>query len=461
MFMLRSVENFIKLIISLLQHLLSVGGLIVNLVKLFFYTSNKACRTINGRGVASFFCLVILLGSSTSIQAQNFDVEIGPVYGHYTDSSRNFWMLVRPHLEDYPGNDWISTFNADLFAYFNQNTPYNLDRVERTSMIKDRYVLIRGCLDVRVPQKAPQDLSFLVGSCAFPYPFVFWSGKRKEVIFNSMTRQEKDFMIWMGDNVYYLFGNWKQPKKMHQVHLKMRTKPALQALLESCPHYAIWDDHDFGANNSDSSYSGRFESLEMFKNYWPNPYYGLDTAPGVFCHFSHADADFFMLDARFYASAKSMLGQAQTNWLKAQLKASKANFKFVISGTQILPDNPSGEDLGDFGTARQELLDFLEKEQITGIIFLSGDRHYGELLKLERPNQYPLYEMTSSPMTSVVNPAYTRDNPIRENETLVLDLNFGKVQLLGDADNRRCRLALFDRLGQRFWQRDILLSDLR
>ena len=33
-------------------------------------------------------------------------------------------------------------------------------------------------------------------------------------------------------------------------------------------------------------------------------------------------------------------------------------------------------------------------------MFLSGDRHFTELLKVERPGTYPLYEFTSSPLTS-------------------------------------------------------------
>jgi len=405
--------------------------------------------------------LLLLLGLNVQSFAQNFDVEIGPIYGHYTDTTRHFWMLVKTYPQNDPLVDWVTEFNVDLYEYFEQFTEERVQKIERSSMLKDRYIIVSGVLDIKQPKTTPTDISFLLGSCAFPYPFAFWGGKDKEIIFDAMSKHDKDFMLWMGDNVYYLLGEWKQKEKMHKKNLKMRFKPKLRKLLESCPQYATWDDHDFAGNNEDGTYSGKYQSLEIFKDYWVNPYYGTDSTLGVFCHFSHSDADFFMLDTRFHANDSSMLGEGQTKWLKTKLEASTANFKFIVSGTQILSDNPSGEDLGDFANSRAELLDFLEKKNIKGVIFLSGDRHYGELVKLEREGAYPLYEMTSSPLTSLVNPGYTKVNPLRLPETLVLDLNFGKIHLFGHGENRRCRLELLNKTGGLFWQRDIFLSEIQ
>lgn len=393
--------------------------------------------------------------------AQNFDVAIGPIYGHYTDSTRNFWILLNPYNQDDRIRDWTTQLNSDLYKYFETKINKKIIKITYSNVVGDGYVLVNGV--VKEPKLLPekQDITFLIGSCAFPYPFTFWSGKNKEVIFESMAKQDKDFMIWMGDNVYYLFGEWKDKAKMHQKNLKMRFNPKLRGLLESCPQYAIWDDHDYGPNDSDTHYGGKYESLKIFKEYWLNPSYGLDSAAGVFCHFSQADADFFLLDARFYATDSTMLGTTQMEWLKTSLKASKANFKFIVSGTQVLADNPSGEDLGDFGNERKNLLDFLQKENITGVIFFSGDRHYAEMMKLEREGTYPLYEMTSSPLTSLINPSTSKNNPTRLDNTLVRALNFGKIHLIGEGENRQCRLELMDKNGQIFWKQEIRLSDLR
>lgn len=403
----------------------------------------------------------LLLMNQLSLSAQNFDIEVGPIYGHYTDSTQHFWMLVSPSEQENYLLDWVTQFNASIYEYFETYTDTRVQKIEHSTVVMKSYVMVKGILSKKKPQRSSQNISFLLGSCAFPYPFGFWNGRQREVIFETMTKHDKDFMLWMGDNVYYLFGEWKQKKSMHKKNLKMRFNPRLRAFLESCSQYAIWDDHDYAGNNANGDYQGKYESLEMFKNYWSNPYYGTKDTKGIFCHFSHADADFFLLDSRFHATDSSMLGKEQNHWLQERLKQSNANFKFIVSGTQILPDNPNGEDLGDFGNSRAELLAFLERENIKGVIFLSGDRHYGELMKMERGDAYPLYEMTSSPLTSLVNPGYTKDNSIRVSETLVLDLNFGKIHLFGYGENRRCRLELFGRDGTLFWQHDIFLKELQ
>ncbi len=363
-----------------------------------------------------FLWIGVWMSSWNAVQAQDFEVLAGPIYGHYTDSSRHFWMAVAPHQEQLPYAEWISSLNADLYAYFTAYEGAEVQRVTRSNLVLNRYVLVQGTVDYK-PSRNDNNLTFLLGSCAFPYPFMFWRAGDRELIFDKMTAHDKDFMIWMGDNVYYLNGEWRTRQRMHQKNLRMRFNTRLDKFLKSCP--------------------------------------------GVFCHFSQQDADFFLLDARFHARDSSMLGASQTQWLFQQLKASTANFKFIVSGTQILPDNPMGEDMGDFGDDREGLLRFLSEENITGVIFLSGDRHYGELMRLDREGDYPLYEMTSSPLTSLVNPGYTRNNPLRQPETLAIVANFGKVELLGTGKKRFCRLALFDKQGQLLWQEDVLLKDLQ
>ena len=404
--------------------------------------------------------IMVICSHTNTSQAQDFEVLAGPIYGHYTDSSRHFWMAVRAN-QQIPNSEWISSFNADLYAYFEIHKGIRVKKVTRSNLVLGHYILVQGIVEQQPPVNADNNLTFLLGSCAFPYPFMFWQAGDREFIFDVMAEHEKDFMIWMGDNVYYLNGEWRKRQKMHQKNLRMRFNTHLDTFLKSCPQYATWDDHDFGDNNAGSKHRYKYAALEIFKQYWNNPYAGLDTVPGVFCHFSQKDADFFLLDARFHAKDSTMLGTAQTQWLQEQLKKSTANFKFIVSGTQILADNPSGEDMGDYGNEREQLLDFLETEKITGVIFLSGDRHYGELMKMERETAYPLYEMTSSPLTSWVNPGYTKKNPLRQSSTLALTENFGKIELLGEGMNRFCRLNLFDKTGALLWSRDVFLSDLQ
>ncbi len=379
--------------------------------------------------------------------------------GHFTNTSQHFWMMLQSS-ERKSQEQSLPNFNSYLNNYFKEKGQ-SIQTITDCRYLNKGRVIVSGILNCQKQSIAKQNWSFLIGSCAFPYPFAVWSGRKKEIIFEAMEAVEKDFMIWMGDNVYYMSGAWKNKDRMHRINHKMRLKPGLHKFLTSCPQYAIWDDHDYGPNNSDAANIYKYNSLDIFKSYWPNPSYGLDTVPGIFTCFSQQDADFFLLDSRFHASDSSMLGKAQFEWLIKKLKTSTANFKFIVSGTQILINNPFGEDLGDFGNAKQKLLAAIKQQKISGVLFLSGDRHYGEILKLEQKNQYPLYEITSSPLTSILNPAYTQDSLVRVPNTLIMQQNFARLSISGKGFQRKCRVDFYNKNGAFILGQDIFLRALQ
>jgi alkaline phosphatase D len=46
------------------------------------------------------------------------------------------------------------------------------------------------------------------------------------------------------------------------------------------------------------------------------------------------------------------------------------------------------------------MMDFLKENRINGVVFLTGDRHHSEIIKVDRPGTYSLYDVTVSPLTS-------------------------------------------------------------
>ena len=75
--------------------------------------------------------------------------------------------------------------------------------------------------------------------------------------------------------------------------------PELQPLMRSTAMFAIWDDHDFGPNNSDRTWKWKDVAFEVFREYFPGDY-GLPGAAGCFHKFSWGDIDVFMLDDRSF-----------------------------------------------------------------------------------------------------------------------------------------------------------------
>lgn len=325
-------------------------------------------------------------------------------------------------------------------------------------------------------QPAP-DFTFALGSCAYlnDPPFdrpgrPYGSGS---AIFDTIAEQRPAFMLWLGDNVYTREADWLSPDGLRYRNAFNRQTPSLQRLLNSTHHYAIWDDHDYGPDNSDRTFRWRQESLDIFRDYWANPPMGTLETPGAFSRFEWGDVDFFLLDNRFYRSpnlwdgpGKEMLGAAQLRWLQEALVSSKATFKIVAVGSQVVNDmlyDTSWQEMWQlFAEEKQSFLDFLVEQRVEGVLFLTGDRHHSELLKLERPGSYPLYDYTSSPLTAgTANAKEEADNPLRVPGTFVQHRhNFGMITVSGPADDRRLLLRAMASDGTEFWHHEISRSEL-
>ena len=75
-------------------------------------------------------------------------------------------------------------------------------------------------------------------------------------------------------------------------------------------------------------------------------------------------------------------------------------------------------------------------------------------MKLDRGQKYPLYEITSSPMTSIVNIVHTANNPYRIEHTLVMDQNYVKIEVLDLKDNiAKLVVAMKGKNGEIFWEK--------
>ncbi len=271
------------------------------------------------------------------------------------------------------------------------------------------------------PSFPPGQFTLAFGSCAHQGRFP------KQPIWEAIAREKPDCFLFLGDNIYLPKKEKDFPDTREAVvelyrdlYDKNRQLPELQPLLRSTMTYAIWDDHDFGPNNCDRTWKWKDVALQVFKEYFPGEYglpltsapaevKGLPDAPGIFYRFAWGDIDVFMLDGRSFrdpnksAERKTMLGERQMAWLKEGLAASKATFKLVVSGNQVLSDATVYETWGGlFREERDAFLRWLWDSRIEGVIFVSGDVHFGEVLRRSDPEKKgpDLWEITSSPLAN-------------------------------------------------------------
>lgn len=317
----------------------------------------------------------------------------------------------------------------------------------------------------------PPEIKFAIASCFYVNEEVYdrpgepYGGNFE--ILDVLYDKHPEFMVWMGDNVYLREADWYSRSGILKRYTHTRSYPALQKLLASTHHYATWDDHDFGINNSDRSMWNKETTLEAFKLFWANPSFGVYGNPGVTTYFQWGDLDFFLMDDRYYRSPehrtettdREVLGEAQVEWLIDNLTTSYAPFKFVVIGTPFLNPNAGGENHATYPEERKKILDMIAVENIRGVIFLTGDVHRSELTKLERKNNYPLYEFTISPLTA--GPSRVYPNDARVEGTVVTDRSFGLFNVSGPRKDRTLTCQVFDWQGNERWSVSINENELR
>ncbi len=245
---------------------------------------------------------------------------------------------------------------------------------------------------------------------------------------------EPDFFIYLGDTVYT--DSFLRPTGPAQtladyraVYRVNRSYPALTNLFAAVSSYAIWDDHEIqndfaGQTVSPARYAtGRQAFLEYM------PLGGTGLPAGAECagaplfrafHWGQ-DVDVIILDERscrsadvgascvdqsgiedpaptlpsaarlllglpaipplgcrdaIAASNRTMLGASQKAAFKDALRNSTARFKFVINQVPIQQYYLGPYDRWEgYAAERQEILNFIRSQQISNVIFLSGDAH--------------------------------------------------------------------------------------
>jgi alkaline phosphatase D len=304
--------------------------------------------------------------------------------------------------------------------------------------IPDRYLkMLKPFRFETAPQPGSDaDLRIVFGSCPK------YQDDRIQPIWPWVEHYEPDIMFWIGDNVY---ADALDPEIIREEMRRQRDVPALQPILHSTSHLAIWDDHDFGLNNHDRTNPVKDGAYEVFREYWPNPSYGLPDVKGIFFNYTWGRVDFFFLDGRWYRDPdeapdtpdKTMLGAEQFAWLTAELESSTAVFKVLVSGSGwSKAKGPGGDSWAAFLHERNRLFDFIRDREITGVVMMSGDSHIGELNVIPWSDKggYDLYDMVSSPLAQVTPDSWLERRPERRIWPVYFEgSNFGVVDFfMGD-----------------------------
>lgn len=273
-------------------------------------------------------------------------------------------------------------------------------------------------------------------------------------IYTAIHEHKPDLMIWLGDNTYLREADWNSMTGILNRYTHTRSTTEMQPLLANTHHYAVWDDHDFGPNDSDKGFWNKANTLKAFEYFWGNPSVGVHDIEGAITSFQWGDVDFFLLDNRWYRDpnkrikeSKTQLGEKQIQWLFDNLSSSLGSFKVVVLGGQFLSTAGLFETYTNYGFAeeRQRIIDYIYEQNIKNVIFLTGDVHFTELSVLKAEGKPTIWDMTFSPFNSGANnKGESWNNALRVPGTVVGERNFGKVRFYGTADERKMEISSYD-----------------
>ena len=311
----------------------------------------------------------------------------------------------------------------------------------------------------RTAPAGPRDFRVAFGSCCRT------QGDDRQRIFSVVQQLEPDLFLWLGDNIY---GDSDQAAIHADLYRRGREVESLIPLLRSTPQLAIWDDHDFGYNDSDGKNPAKAAILKNFKRYWANPSYGEADNPGIYFKYSYGAVDFFMLDNRYHRdpsefpepAGRTMLGKRQKEWLKAGLAASRAPFKVLASGGgwSTAEREPGGDSWAVYLSERNEILDFIRDRGITGVFCISGDSHMGELNCIPRSEvgAYDIYDFCSSPLAQVPAIRYLTQIPeLRARAVWARTENVGLLSFrMGEHPS--VTMELYNTAGESVWKPMVL-----
>jgi alkaline phosphatase D len=234
--------------------------------------------------------------------------------------------------------------------------------------------------------------------------------------------QKPDFLFLIGDNVYTDISplgplTTVDDEVLWRRYAETRDKLLLYKMKHLVPTYATWDDHDFGINDGNSLYPHKEYSKNIFKTFFPmGENAALTSGPGVASRLVLGKQQFLFLDDRFFRSPKKALpqshfGEEQEKWALEAIQKHQGP-TWLISGDQFFGGyHPFESYEGDHPEAFKNFLKKIKNTKKV-VLFISGDRHVAEIMKIEKPLLgYETFEFTSSGLHAKMYPGSLAKTP--------------------------------------------------
>ena len=196
-------------------------------------------------------------------------------------------------------------------------------------------------------------------------------------VFDAIRATEPDLFVQLGDLHY---GNLvsTEPDDHIAVLGRSLSTPAQSALYSSVPSAWVWDDHDFGDNDSNSSSPSRDAVSVAYRAAVPHWDVDPDPATPINQAFTVGRVRIVTCDTRSHRTANTMLGEAQEAWLINEIITASQSHALVVWANPApwnVPAANGTDQWGGFPEERRRIANAIAEADITNLVMISGDWH--------------------------------------------------------------------------------------
>jgi phosphodiesterase/alkaline phosphatase D-like protein len=228
----------------------------------------------------------------------------------------------------------------------------------------------------KTPATGAQTFKMAFASCAV--------NNSSRVVFDSIAAENPLFFVHLGDMFYDDIGS-NTPRLFRQALDRTLLSDRQGRLLRNVPTIYMYDDHDYGPNDSNGSSASRPAAVANYKERVPHPpLVETGATDANYFSFEIGRVRFIVTDLRSMKSpqanadnaSKTMMGAAQKTWFKSQLSSASGKIICWLCTTPFITNATGGADhWGGYTTERTEIADHIKANCAGKVMVLTGDTH--------------------------------------------------------------------------------------
>jgi alkaline phosphatase D len=229
-------------------------------------------------------------------------------------------------------------------------------------------------------------------------------------MWNLLATQKPEAVFFIGDTIYadnQRDGNGDHSggeENFWNRYTDAFTRIGFYRIKDLIPTIATWDDHDFGANDGDSSFREKHITTNLFQLYWGNEEVdGYENGPGISKVLRFGGQNIFFSDNRSFRNTEYW-GSAQSDFIFNKMRQEPRPTWFM-DGSQFFGGYRKQPTLENkWPQSLQAMVQELKRLEAPAI-FASGDIHFSEISKIDPALLgYQTFEFTSSSIHSYTAP---------------------------------------------------------